>query len=96
MFLVSRAEKNKLNIEKKSHTKKIFSYFLDFLSDFFIWVIAFWLTGMTAGLLIFIEYIPNTNPPLFSVLLNLYIGFFIPLEMLKIWLRKNHIKKLAP
>jgi len=49
---------------------------------------------MTVGLLIFIEYIPNTNPPLFFVLLNLYIGFFIPLEMLKILFRKNHIKRL--
>jgi hypothetical protein len=59
------------------------SEFFGFLLDFFVWVISFWLMGMAIFLLIAINYIPNKNPPLFFVSLNIFIGFFIILLALK-------------
>jgi hypothetical protein len=57
--------------------------FFGFLLDFFVWVISFWLMGIAIFVLLVINYIPNKNPPLFFVSLNLFIGFFIMLQVLK-------------
>lgn len=59
------------------------SEFFGFLFDFFVWVISFWLVGMLVFFLIITNSIPNKNPPLFFISLNLFIGFFILLKSIR-------------
>ena len=51
--------------------------FFGFQFDFFMWVIAFWIAGMLIGFLIAVSFIPNKDPPLFFVFLNLFLAFFV-------------------
>ncbi|MFA5877865.1 MAG: hypothetical protein WC845_00655 [Candidatus Staskawiczbacteria bacterium] len=51
--------------------------FWSFMTDFFRWVMAFWFSLVATGLMVGSGLIPNQDPPLFFVILNFYLAFFI-------------------
>jgi len=67
----------------ESRAIKIGLKFWIFLTDFFRWGMALWFSMTLSGMMVIAGLIPNEDPPLFNIMINFYLGFFILLLVLR-------------
>lgn len=51
--------------------------FLGWCADFVTWTMAMFAAFMAAGTMVAAKWIPNQDPPLFEVILNVYLGVYL-------------------